>query len=169
MTQVASKRPRAVPPPLPRSTPSTSGVRPIPQPTTAGVAHPLKQVLLRVDVGGDEAPECAEDRRTFWDAERPVEFVQDTHFVAGLSQDLSGGGVFVATYRQVALGTKVHLGFELPNGQLVEARGVVRWRREQDDGVGRPGLGIAFTEVSDSALAAIVDYCRSRPPLYFDF
>jgi uncharacterized protein (TIGR02266 family) len=123
-----------------------------------------------VDVGNDVLPDdSSEDRRTLWDAERPVEFVADTHFVAGLSQDVSGGGVFVATYRRVDVGTKVHLGFELPDGRLVEARGVVRWIREQDDGVGRPGLGVAFTEMSESTLAALVDYCRSQPPLYFDF
>jgi len=34
--------------------------------------------------------------------------------------------------------------------------------------VDRPGLGVLFTEVSDGALAAIADYCRLRPPLYFE-
>lgn len=169
MTQVASKQPRAVPPPLPRSTPtSSSGIRPIVE--SPAVSGPLKQVLLRVDVA-DDAPtvDAAEDRRTLWDAERPVEFIADTHFVTGLSQDLAGGGAFVATYRRVAVGTKVHLSFELPDGRLVEARGIVRWVREQDDTVGRPGLGVAFTQISDTTLAALTDYCRTQPPLYFDF
>ena len=171
MTQVASKRPRATPPPLPSTGPNSggSGIRPIAQ-RASGASGPLKQVLLRVDVGNDVlSDDSSEERRTLWDAERPVEFVADTHFVAGLSQDLSGGGVFVATYRRVDVGTKVHLGFELPDGRLVEARGVVRWVREQDDAVGRPGLGVAFTQMSEAALAALVDYCRDRPPLYFDF
>jgi uncharacterized protein (TIGR02266 family) len=170
MTEAASKRPRATPPPLPRAATSMSGIRPIPQAPSPGVPGPLKQVLLRVDVGDGSPPEDpTEDRRTHWDAEQPVEFVAETHFVAGLSQDVSGGGVFVATYRRVAVGTKVHLGFELPDGRLVEARGVVRWVREQDDAAGRPGLGVAFTQMSDATLAALVDYCRAQPPLYFDF
>jgi uncharacterized protein (TIGR02266 family) len=169
MTQAVSKRPQATPPLPSGPTSGASGIRPILQPGS-GASGPLKQVLLRVDVGNDVlSDDSSEDRGTLWDAERPVEFVTDTHFVAGLSQDLSGGGVFVATYRHVAVGTKVHLGFELPDGRLVEARGVVRWIREGDGAVGRPGLGVAFTQMSEAALAALVDYCRHRPPLYFDF
>src|SRR5215471_9091931 len=160
MTQAATKKPRVVPPPLPQQrTPGESGVRLIPEELTS---EPLKQVLLRVDVSVQPA-DPSEDRHTDWDGQRAVEFVHDTHFVAGLSHDISSGGVFVATYRRVAIGTKVLLGLEMPNGQVVEVRGIVRWSREQDDGVERPGLGVEFTDVSDSALAAIAEYCRSRP------
>jgi hypothetical protein len=113
-----------------------------------------------------EDDESAGDRRTLWDDERSVEFVNDTYFVGGLSADCSG--VFVATYRRVAVGTKVHLGFEMSNGRVVEARGIVRWTREAGHGVERPGLGVAFTEVSESARADIADFCRSTPPLYFE-
>jgi hypothetical protein len=113
-----------------------------------------------------EDDESAEDRRTQWDDERSVEFVNDTYFVGGLSADCSG--VFIATYRRVAVGTKVHLGFEMSSGRVVEARGIVRWTCEAGHGVERPGLGVAFTEVSESARADIADFCRSRPPLYFE-
>jgi hypothetical protein len=129
---------------------------------------PLKQVLLRVDVSANDDGEVCEDRKTHWDGERPVEFVQDTHFVGGLSPERVCDGVFVATYRRVALGTKVHLGFELPDGQLAEARGVVRWTRETDRTTERPGLGIAFTDISDAARSLIDAFCRSIPPLYFE-
>ncbi|HVU02587.1 MAG TPA: TIGR02266 family protein [Polyangiaceae bacterium] len=97
-----------------------------------------------------------------------VEFTHDTHFTAGLTRDLSTGGVFVATYQKIPIGDSVHLAFDLPGDVHVEVRGEVRWIRDGEDESARPGLGIAFTEVSPEALAAITRFCRGRPPLYFE-
>ena len=168
MTDAASKRPRATPPPLPSTyTSGVSGVRPLAVLLSAGASPCLRHVSVRVDDGKSERPADA-DGRTQRESELTVEFAQDSQFVVGLSEDLSCGGIFVATYRRLPLGTAVRLGIELPNGHVVEACGVVRWTRERDDGVDRQGLGVLFTEVSDGALAAIADYCRLRPPLYFE-
>jgi hypothetical protein len=171
MTQAVTKKPRAVPPPLPLTTPpgpsSTSGVHAIAQRPPVRVQGLLKQVLLQVDESAGLAEDSSEERTTQWDSERSVEFVNDTYFVGGLSAEAGCSGVFVATYRRVALGTKVHLGFELSNGRIVQARGIVRWTREAGHGE-RPGVGVAFTEVSESARADIAGLCRSRPPLYFE-
>ena len=122
-------------------------------------------MLLQVDSSAER--EDSEDRTTQWDSERSVEFVNDTYFVGGLSPEAGCSGVFVATYRRVALGTKVHVGFELSSGKMFEARGVVRWTRDAGHGE-RPGLGVAFTEVSESAQMDMADFCRSKPPLYFE-
>lgn len=97
-----------------------------------------------------------------------VEFGHDTHFIAGVSADMSTGGLFVATYRHVPVGSAVAVAFDLPGGPRIEARGEVRWVRENEAGESRPGLGIAFTDLTPSALAHIVDFCKSRPPLCFD-
>jgi len=101
--------------------------------------------------------------------ELELEFTDETHFYAGITQDLSQGGVFIATYRVFPVGSRLELGFQLPNGTEVRARGVVRWVRgegaPEDE---RPGMGVAFTELSDSALAAIADFCRERAPLYME-
>jgi uncharacterized protein (TIGR02266 family) len=103
-----------------------------------------------------------------------VEFVDDTHFIAGLSSDLSTGGLFVATYHLIPVGSAVNLAFDLPQGRRIEARGEVRWvrerreRSERNEEGARPGLGIAFTELSDDALVHITEFCRGNPPLYFE-
>jgi len=97
-----------------------------------------------------------------------VEFAHDTHFIAGVSSDMSTGGLFVATYHSLPVGSAVTVAFDLPSGHRVEARGEVRWARETEKGDSRPGLGIAFTELSDAALARIVDFCRDKPPLCFE-
>lgn len=102
--------------------------------------------------------------------ELELEFTDETHFYAGLTQDLSQGGVFIATYRVFPVGSRLELGFQLPDGTEVRARGVVRWvRAESEPEAERPGMGISFTELSEVALAAIAEFCRERAPLYMEF
>lgn len=90
----------------------------------------------------------------------------DSHFFAGLSGDVSKGGLFVATYAEIPIGGKVILDFELPNGPIV-VEGTVRWHRLPTDNVG-PGLGIQFEGVPKDQLALIERFCKARPPLYYD-
>jgi uncharacterized protein (TIGR02266 family) len=101
--------------------------------------------------------------------ELELEFTDETHFYAGITQDLSQGGVFIATYRVFPVGSRLELGFQLPDGTEVRARGVVRWvRGEGTPEDERPGMGVAFSELSESALAAIAAFCRERAPLYME-
>jgi uncharacterized protein (TIGR02266 family) len=97
-----------------------------------------------------------------------VEFLSDTHFTVGLTEDISTGGMFIATYHRLPVGSAVDLRFELPSGDWIETSGTVRWTRERNDEA-PPGLGILFSELSETALVALSRYCRARPPLYFDF
>jgi uncharacterized protein (TIGR02266 family) len=90
----------------------------------------------------------------------------DSHFFAGLSGDVSKGGLFVATYAEIPIGGKVTLDFELPNGPIV-VEGTVRWQRIATDNAG-PGLGIQFEGVPKAQLALIERFCQARPPLYYD-
>jgi uncharacterized protein (TIGR02266 family) len=94
--------------------------------------------------------------------------MDEAQFFAGLSLDISEGGLFVATYHVLPLGTQLGLRFELPDGTEIQARGEVRWIRRPHAHEDRPGLGIAFTELSAEALEKIVAYCETRPPLYFE-
>lgn len=96
-----------------------------------------------------------------------IGLLSQSHFYTGLSQDVSRGGVFVATYQPLDRGTLVTLYFELPSGVALEAPGVVRWTRDATD-TAAPGMGVAFEELDDHACSAIADYCVERPPLYHD-
>jgi len=100
--------------------------------------------------------------------ELELEFTEDTHFYAGITQDLSQGGVFVATYRVLPVGTHLWLSFDLPDGTHVHTRGEVRWIREQQEGSLRPGMGVAFCDLPELALGAIQRFCRGREPLYIE-
>lgn len=97
-----------------------------------------------------------------------IEFTEETHFYAGLTQDISEGGVFIATYHLRPVGTRLELSFALPDGVEVHATGVVRWLRDgTTDGL-RPGMGVAFTDLKQESLESINKYCRARAPLYMD-
>jgi len=97
-----------------------------------------------------------------------VGLVSESQFYAGLTMDLSTGGLFVATYQIKPVGTPVAVSLVLPDGHAVWAKGVVRWVREPrgDDVV--PGMGVAFTDIEPSDLDAVRDFCRIRTPMYYD-
>jgi len=116
----------------------------------------------------EERPSSIERRRRARiGCEFEVEFLGDSHLIAGLTQDISQGGVFIATYQVLPLGAVVSLGLELPSGRVV-VQGVVRWRRDEVDGDWRPGLGIQFIDLDPETVAVLTDFCRAHPARYYD-
>jgi uncharacterized protein (TIGR02266 family) len=95
-----------------------------------------------------------------------VSLASESHFFAGLSGDLSRGGIFVSTYEPIEIGREVQVEFDLPTGQIV-TRGIVRWIRAASEGMS-PGVGIGFTELSPNDRLVIERFCAERPPLYVD-
>lgn len=94
-----------------------------------------------------------------------VSLESDSHFFTGFTGDLSTGGVFVATYRRLAVGDAVHIRFMLPTGE-VQGQGRVRWLRDARSELG-PGVGVAFDGLDAGAKDAIERFCAARPPLYY--
>jgi len=130
----------------------------------------LRLVPERSETQPSDAPAPLSNRRG---SERvpcalELEFEQDSHFFTGLSQDISEGGIFVATYERLPVGTRLSISFETQAGPVL-AKGEVRWVRDAGLEDGRPGIGIAFTELSPEAAERIGQYCAHRPPLYVDF
>jgi Tfp pilus assembly protein PilZ len=76
------------------------------------------------------------------------------------TQDLSLGGAFVRSDLLFEIGEELQLTFALPTGEAVRATGkVVRVARDTgDDAV--PGMGIAFTVLSDRDRDAILTLTR---------
>jgi uncharacterized protein (TIGR02266 family) len=89
----------------------------------------------------------------------------DSHFFAGLSGDVTRGGIFVSTYEALPLGTEVAVSASLPNGKIA-AHGRVEWVRDVNAGP-PPGLGIVL-DLSEEQLSLIAQYCVGRPPIYID-
>ena len=95
-----------------------------------------------------------------------IDLESESHFFSGLSGDVSEGGVFVQTYRDIAVGSEVAVEFVLPGGH-VSAHGKVRWHRDKSDS-SPPGVGIAFDELSQEDRDLIHRFCQARAPLYYD-
>ncbi|HEY3496418.1 MAG TPA: TIGR02266 family protein, partial [Polyangiaceae bacterium] len=94
-----------------------------------------------------------------------VGLLSDSNFYTGLSEDVSEGGVFVATEHPLAIGTPVTLFFTFQPGISLEAAGIVRWIREGASGTA-PGMGVAFSELREDVRRAVAAYAASRPPLF---
>lgn len=88
------------------------------------------------------------------------------HLFPATSLDFSSGGLFVATYRPLPVGTRVVLDFKLPNRLELEIEGVVRWCRG-DSSAAPGGMGVEFAALSPQLRAALEQFCAVREPLYF--
>ena len=100
-----------------------------------------------------------------------VSIHSDDNFYAGITGDVSEGGLFVATYMPPPVGTQIELEITLPNGVALQVRGLVRWVRDvtaAKDG-SAPGCGIEFHDLPDGALMAIRGFVSNeRDTLLFE-
>jgi uncharacterized protein (TIGR02266 family) len=96
-----------------------------------------------------------------------VGVLSESNFYAGVSADVSVGGIFVSTKDPLPEGTEVALYFTLGGGHTLHAEGTVRWTRGRSDDFSS-GMGVAFTRLSDDDRRAVADFCGNRPPLFHD-
>jgi uncharacterized protein (TIGR02266 family) len=99
-----------------------------------------------------------------------VSFNTDHNFYAGLTNDLSEGGIFIATFENLPEGTNLDLTLTLPEYGTIEARGVVRWIRtphsfNQDFPA---GIGVQFVDLKETDRAAIQTFICQRDPLLYE-
>ena len=90
---------------------------------------------------------------------------------ADLSFDVTAGGVFVATYHPLALGTVVHLLLTLEGEEVpVAASGVVRWTRLHREGSEAPaGVGVRFVDLPEEVAGRLTRFAsRVREPMVFE-
>jgi uncharacterized protein (TIGR02266 family) len=93
----------------------------------------------------------------------------DHNFYAGFAENLSAGGVFIATHNLKPVGSQIELSINLPDGVQMRALGEVRWIRVFNETSDTPpGMGVKFMDVSDEAVASINSFLARRDPLFFD-
>ncbi len=116
----------------------------------------------------DEAPSSSPGRRGRPRSLLEVEITlgSESHFFAGITNDISTGGVFVVTYESPPIGTDLEMRFYLPSA-TVRARGSVRWSRRESEHA-PPGVGVAFTSLSREDREEIERFCHERAPLYYE-
>ncbi len=94
----------------------------------------------------------------------------ETNFWSGFADDISEGGLFVATYDVLPIGRELTVSFVLPDGSQVTAGGRVAWIREPTtmDSDLHPGMGVELTEIDAEGAAAIERYMKRRAPIFYD-
>jgi len=100
-----------------------------------------------------------------------VTFESEHNFYTGLTSDLSGGGLFVATHLIREVGERISLRLTLPTyPEPIDAITEVRWVRatELAGGGGEAGMGLKFLQLSPSAKEAIKAFLKRRDSLFFD-
>lgn len=98
-----------------------------------------------------------------------VGFRSDTNFYTGFTDDLSSGGLFVATHALQPIGTSLTLTFFLPGGREIVTVGVVRWVRDTRDynDDAKPGMGIQFRGLKSEDADAIRAFIALRDPIFY--
>jgi uncharacterized protein (TIGR02266 family) len=116
----------------------------------------------------DHQPSNPPERRSFPRIAMEVDIgmFSESNFYAGLTQDISEGGLFVATHTPFAVGTTVSVRFTLPAVREIQAEGIVVWVREPL--AGNSGMGIQFKQLSPEDAATIQRFIAKRPPLYHE-
>jgi uncharacterized protein (TIGR02266 family) len=99
-----------------------------------------------------------------------IGFQSESNFYTGFTEDISEGGLFLATYDCRPVGSQLSINFTLPNGELVSAEGIVRWIREYNRATPdtTPGMGVQFTSLADDHKKAINRFLTQREPMFFE-
>lgn len=96
------------------------------------------------------------------------------HSPTNLYKGLSGndivdhGGIFVASYRVLEVGTPLWLKVTLPGGYDFEATARVSWIREVSTPDAPPGFGATFEKLSADARNLLQRFANNREPLFHD-
>lgn len=99
-----------------------------------------------------------------------VHLESDSNLYAGVTNNLSEGGLFVAATELLARGTVLDLEFSLPDGgPPIRTTGVVRWIREDLECIEEPpGMGVQFVELDERTAARLERFVEQRDTLYYD-
>jgi uncharacterized protein (TIGR02266 family) len=102
--------------------------------------------------------------------ELDVSLGSDHNFYQGFVENISAGGIFVATHLLKPVGAQVELCVHLPEGGgQVRGVGEVRWIREFNESSDvPPGMGIRFVELEPGSEQAVEQFLTHREPLFFD-
>jgi uncharacterized protein (TIGR02266 family) len=158
----AAARPAQPPPPAAAkpAQPAPAAAKPAPAPAPApAAAHPPQaQNYVR-----------ASER---FDLEVKVDLESDHNFYTGLTQNISSGGLFIATHHLRKIGDRITLKFSIPGTpEAVSVETEVRWIRENTAlhrAEGGTGMGVRFVNLSAEASTAISRFLESRDSLFYD-
>jgi uncharacterized protein (TIGR02266 family) len=97
-----------------------------------------------------------------------VTFESEHNFYTGVTQDLSAGGLFVATPVLRPIGECVRVRFTIPGiPETLDAITEVRWVRARDTADGDAGMGLQFLQMSPKTKLAVKAFAERREALVY--
>jgi uncharacterized protein (TIGR02266 family) len=101
-----------------------------------------------------------------------VDLESDSNFYTGLTQNISAGGLFIATHQIKRVGDRIRLKFMLPGAsQPIECETEVRWIRENSSlhrTDGASGMGVRFLDMAPADASVIQSFIEDRDSLFYD-
>ena len=100
--------------------------------------------------------------------EAEVTGFSETNFFTGFTEDISEGGLFVATHCPPEVGSRIEVAVKVAEGESMVLAGEVAWHRGQ--GSDLDGCGVRFVDLSDEQSAALRGLLQrlDREPLFYD-
>lgn len=94
----------------------------------------------------------------------------DTGFYFGFSEDISSGGLFIATYDIQPRGSSLSVKATFPGGRTWFKRAVVHWIREYNESTPdiAPGMGVIFERVSTADIEEIEIFMANREFIFYE-
>jgi len=115
---------------------------------------------------------AADNRRVHprYGVELDVTMSSDHNFYAGFAENVSSGGLFIATHLLKPVGEHFEISLRLPwQAEPIRGIGEVRWVREYSEQSNTPpGIGVRFVSLSDGAAESIDRFLKDRQPLFYD-
>jgi len=136
--------------------------------------HAVREVAA-IKAGRDDAAERPENRRVHPRTPVALEVTLqgETNFYVGFSQDISQGGLFIATYETEPVGTRFPIQFKLPTRDdpvlcMVEVAWVTAYAPDVAPRSGAVyGMGVCFVGLAAEDREAISVFQAQRDPLFF--
>ena len=99
-----------------------------------------------------------------------VGYATEHNFFTGFMENLSSGGLFVATHAPAEIDDVLEIAFSVPGlGRATVAMCQVQWVRDYSPDLPDmiPGMGLRFIELTSEARAAVELFIRHREPIFF--
>lgn len=135
--------------------------------TTEAAFSPIKNVPC--DAAGNPIVYGQRRASPRYKVELDVSIGSEHNFYGGFVENLSVGGVFIATHLLKPVGEVFEISVYLPGQEIaVKGLGEVRWIRECSDRSITPGMGVRFLELEPGSAERIEAFLSQRDPMFFD-
>lgn len=117
------------------------------------------------------APSAQQRRAPRFPLRVEITYESEHNFFTGMTENISQGGLFIATHSPRPLGDSIDVTFTLPGvGQAVQLLGRVKWVREYNAATPEviAGMGIEFVILGEREKRLIEAFIHHREPIFFD-